>query len=134
MDVKTGMKNTETGRGEATLYYDGQCPLCAKEMDRLAALKSEQLELVNIHQLAENIELPDKEALLRNLHLRLPNGEMLTGVAANVTAWEYTPRGRWLRWLKWPLISPVADFVYGWWAEWRYRRLYGRSPAAQGRG
>jgi predicted DCC family thiol-disulfide oxidoreductase YuxK len=33
-----------------TLYYDGACPLCAREMKHLAKLKRDSLNLVDIHQ------------------------------------------------------------------------------------
>ena len=117
----------------ATLYYDGRCPLCMKEMARLAELKSEQLRLADIHTLADDPGLPDKDTLLRNLHLRQADGTLLTGVDANVAAWEFTPRARWFRWLRWPLLRPITDRVYRHWAEWRYRRLYGRACATGGK-
>ena len=66
--------------GKATLYYDGCCPLCMREMDRLGGLKSDDLELVDIHCVPATADLPDRDTLLRNLHLRLPDGRLLTGV------------------------------------------------------
>ena len=99
-----------------------------KEMTRLEQLKSDDLQLADIHEL-EDPSLPDKDTLLRNLHLRTANGEILIGVDANVAAWDFTPRGRWFHWLRWPLLRPVTDRVYRYWAEWRYRRLYGRACA-----
>ena len=53
-----------------TLYYDGQCPLCVKEMDRLRIIKDEQLQLVDIHQLSDPESPVDKDQLLRVLHSR----------------------------------------------------------------
>ena len=122
----------EQTKPAATLYYDGRCPLCMREMARLATLKSEQLQLADIHTLPDDPGLPDRETLLRNLHLRTADGQLLTGVDANVAAWNFTSRGRWFRWLRWPLLRPVTDRVYRHWAQWRYRRLYGRSCAARG--
>ena len=48
-----------------TLYYDGQCPLCVKEMDKLRVIKDEQLQLVDIHGLSEPDSPVDKDAYNR---------------------------------------------------------------------
>ena len=53
-----------------TLYYDGSCPLCQREMSHLAKLKSDRLVLQDIHALPPGAEGPDKETLLQNLHLK----------------------------------------------------------------
>jgi predicted DCC family thiol-disulfide oxidoreductase YuxK len=113
----------------AILYYDGQCPLCTKEMDRLEKLKNQHLLLADIHTLAPDPDLPDKDTLLRTLHLRLPNGQLLTGANANVAAWQYTRHGTWFRWLRWPLIRQFVDRLYDFWAQRRYQRIYGRPCA-----
>ena len=49
-----------------TLYYDGACPLCAREMKHLAKLKRDTLNLVDIHQVDITPEMPSKEDLLLN--------------------------------------------------------------------
>lgn len=113
----------------ATLFYDGRCPLCVKEMAKLESLKSRQLQLADIHTLPAESTLPDKDTLLRNLHLLTPQGEMLTGVDANVAAWQYTRKGHWFRWMRWPLIGSAANLGYTLWARWRYNRLYKNSCA-----
>ena len=108
----------------ATLYYDGHCPLCMSEMARLGKLKSDKLQLADIHTGEPDEDLPETDTLLRNLHLRLPDGRWATGVEANVEAWSYTGYGVWFRWLRWLFIRPLADRVYRRWAKWRYDRLY----------
>ena len=113
----------------AILYFDGRCPLCMREMDRLGRLKTGQLQLVDIHSLKPDADLPDRETLLRTLHMRLPDGGLVTGAEANVAAWQYTRHGIWFRWLRWPLLRLAVDRVYDAWARWRYRRLYGRACA-----
>ena len=120
-----------------TLYYDGQCPLCLREITQLKSMGDDTLALIDIHSLSDeepssaHCRLPDKDALLRTLHLETADAKLLTGLDANVAGWKHTPYGRWLAWLRWPLIAPCADFVYGAWARWRYRRLYGKGPAEQ---
>lgn len=107
-----------------TLYYDGHCPLCTAEMARLGKLSDGGLELRDIHALQPDPALPDRETLLRNLHLRTADGRLLTGIEANVAAWQHTRLGPLWRWLRWPLIRPIADAAYRVWADRRYRRLY----------
>ena len=114
----------DTAAGCATLFYDGRCPLCTKEIARLAKLKDQQLQLADIHTLAPNPHLPDTETLLRTLHLRMPDGRLLTGADANVAAWQYTRLGAWFRWMRWPVISSLVDRLYDAWAQRRYNRLY----------
>jgi len=75
-----------------TLYYDGACPLCAREMKHLAKLKRESLDLVDIHGLEITEEMPSKEDLLLNLHLKRGE-EWVVGADANVAAWQHTRFG-----------------------------------------
>ena len=106
------------------LYFDGSCPMCSAEMNRLGRLSDDGLCLVDIHSTA-NHELPeDREQLLEILHMTTADGRVLTGVEANVAAWQHTRLGVLLRFLRWPIIRQIADFFYKAWASRRYRRLY----------
>ena len=108
----------------ATLYYDGNCPLCTREMARLAEVKGDGLRLQDIHSITDFHALPDRDTLLRNLHLKTAEGKILTGVDANVAAWQGTRYSPLISWMRWPLIKPLVDAAYRFWALWRYRRLY----------
>jgi predicted DCC family thiol-disulfide oxidoreductase YuxK len=52
----------------------------------------------------------------------------VTGLDANIAAWQYTRIGMLWRWLSWPFIKPVADWCYRFWAVKRYAKRY---PARQ---
>jgi predicted DCC family thiol-disulfide oxidoreductase YuxK len=106
-----------------TLYYDGQCPLCKREIARLRKI-SDGLELCDIHAVVD-AGLPSRDTLLRNLHFRSAQGEFVTGLDANVAAWQYTRFGWLWQVLQWPMIRPVAARCYSLWARRRYQRLYG---------
>ena len=110
-----------------TLYYDGACPMCAREMKHLAKLKRSSLDLVDIHKIDTTHEMPSKEDLLLNLHLRRGD-EWLVGADANVAAWQHTSFGILWAWLRWPVIKQIVDPVYALWAKRRYDGLYGASP------
>jgi predicted DCC family thiol-disulfide oxidoreductase YuxK len=107
-----------------TLYYDGQCPLCSAEMEKLKLHADNNLQLVDIHSLPESASLPAKQVLLSNLHLKQDSGNFLIGLEATVAAWQHTRFGVFFRWLRWPVLRSIADRVYTRWAKRRYRRLY----------
>lgn len=107
----------------ATLYYDGACPLCSREMDTLRRRMSSDLSLVDIHDPSalKHIHI-DKHALLQTLHIQTADNVWVTGISANVLAWQYTKYGAFFRWLEWPFIKSVARFCYAHWARIRYQK------------
>ena len=107
----------------STLYYDGQCPLCSFEMRHLNRLKTEDLVLQDIHAQL-NLADASREQYLKVLHLKRSDGSTLTGLDASVYAWQHTPLGPMMAWLRWPIVKTVADTVYGVWARRRFDRRY----------
>lgn len=107
----------------AQLYYDGRCPLCAREMAFLRKFKNPDLILVDIHQLLQ-LNGEEQEQMLRNLHLQMPDGKWLLGVEANVAAWSFTPIGFLWKPLRWKIWSGFIDRIYQRWADRRYCRSY----------
>lgn len=113
------------------LYYDGSCPLCRREMAHLAQLKSDQLILQDIHALSQANDIPSQSALLKNLHLRRGDA-WITGLDANIAAWQYTRIGVLWRWLSWPVINPIATWCYRQWAQRRFAKRYADSAILDG--
>lgn len=117
------------------LFYDGQCPLCRREIDTLKRLERGQLGFVDIHRQPDNGPLaPGREALLRRLHLVSGAGTWYTGLDATVRAWSHTPVGWLFRPLTWPPLRPMTRFLYERWADRRYRRRYDCTSCAVGEG
>ena len=110
----------------ATLYFDSQCPLCMTEMRKLQQLKDSSLALVDIHSVSDGDDLPDRHTLLKTLHLRNGDGSLLTGLDANIAAWQHTQYAARWRLLQLPLVRQLAQAAYHLWARWRYQRLYHR--------
>lgn len=108
------------------LYFDGQCPLCAREIRTLRRLQQGGLAFVDVHQQSEHAEdeRPGREQLLRRLHLRRADGHWEVGLPATVRAWSHTRAGVLFRPLLWPGLFLVADWVYRRWADRRYERKY----------
>jgi len=116
----TSMPKPETD----TLYYDGQCPICSAEIRTLIAQTDDAIEFVDLH--SAEAPLP-KDILESQLHLRRANGELVTGLAANVAAWQHTPKRKIAALLLMPGVKPVAELGYRLWLHWyqwqRKRRL-----------
>jgi predicted DCC family thiol-disulfide oxidoreductase YuxK len=107
----------------ATLYYDGKCPLCSREIALLRRLQWRDLDFADVHSLSEYSE-ERRHNMLKVLHLRDQTGRWYTGVEATVMAWSYTPYGWLFKPLRWPIIRKVVDRVYNIWAARRYAKLY----------
>ena len=108
---------------DLTLFYDGTCPLCVNEINHLKRLDQKQrIAFEDIH--AENFtgRYPDVDRdeastiLLGDVH-----GQRIRGLDVTHRAWSLVGRGWITAPLRWPLIRPVADRVYLWFAPRRYR-------------
>ena len=102
---------------KATLYYDGKCSTCSKEIRLLKKFKNSTLELVDIWQVETDIP---RFELLRILHMRTADGTWLTGLDANISAWKHTQFGFLFSPLRWPLIKPITNSIYHYWAYKRF--------------
>ena len=109
-----------------TLFYDGQCPLCRREMDHLRKHADKNLTLVDIHELENPDSWPGvtRELLLRRLHLLRESGSFETGLDATVRSWGHTRIGWPLRPLVWPGIRRIVAKLYQRWADRRYCNRY----------
>ena len=102
-----------------TLYYDGACPVCSAEIDKLVRFSKGRLILKNIHELDDDEACMDKSLLLSRLHLKTAEGRWITGLKANIRAWHHTPFRYLWRMLDWPLINLVSHRCYEFWLRRR---------------
>ncbi|WP_067221461.1 thiol-disulfide oxidoreductase DCC family protein [Marinomonas gallaica] len=110
-----------------TLFYDGYCPLCVKEITLLKRYDTAQrLNLVDIHSDTFNNLYPqiDEHAADRLLHAILDNGQLVTGLDANVAVWQAIGKHKWLKVLRWPVIRWFADQGYLLFAKHRHKLSY----------
>lgn len=110
-----------------TIFYDGLCPLCAKEMNYLKRNnKNGALKFVDITHEDFSKYYPelDFKALNERIHAMQDNGKMLIGLDALHKAWQLIGKG----WLyapsRLPVIRWIADRVYVMFARHRYRISY----------
>lgn len=110
-----------------TLYYDGQCPLCIREIRLLDRISDGGLRLEDLHQLSDSQLPPDtsREQMLRRLHFRDHSGHWRLGLEATVASWSHTRYGWLFRPLLWPLLRPLCSNLYEFWANRRYCNRYG---------
>jgi len=110
-----------------TLFYDGFCPLCVREMAQLRRHdKQGVLQLVDIQQPASasafaQIDFAEASRVLLAL---TADGRLLRGLDSTHAAWSAVGLGYRTAWLRWPLIRWVADKIYRYFAANRYRISY----------
>jgi len=107
---------------ELTIFYDGGCPLCLKEMRHLfKADINNQILFVDINDSGFQSNYPsvDRDQANRILHGWLPDGTVLLGLDVTCKAWSLVGKGHWLSILRWPFIKPIADLTYLVFAKYR---------------
>ena len=97
-----------------TVWYDGGCPLCRREIGVYQGL--EALQPVSFCDLTrvDAAALPgvDRAALLARFHVQRADGSLLSGAAAFVALWRAMPGWRWLgRFGALPGVTPLLELA-----------------------
>lgn len=80
-----------------TVYFDGACPLCRREIAHYQRVDSESA-LCFVDVSAPNAATPagvDRAQALARFHVRAGDGRVLSGAAAFVGVWAALPGWRW---------------------------------------
>ena len=97
------------------VYYDGSCPLCTLEIGHYAAQTgSEHLRFVDVSDpgAKTGAGLTASQAMAR-FHIRLPDGELLSGARAFAAIWERLPAWTWAaRLASLPGVSTALEGAY----------------------
>tara|TARA_B110000444_G_scaffold136153_1_gene127747 strand:+ start:229 stop:618 length:390 start_codon:yes stop_codon:yes gene_type:complete len=107
-----------------TLFFDGSCPMCTKEIKLLENINNGGLVFMDVHKCEIDESMPSQLDMLKILHLRTAEGNWIKGVPATVKAWSHTSWGWLFKPLLWPIVNRISGYAYNIWAEKRYRRLY----------
>ena len=107
-----------------TLYFDGDCHLCSREISLLQRLSPGNIRFIDIHTIESFNDLPSKEAMLKRLHLRSDHGEWILGLNAIIKIWSQTRFGFLVKILALPGIRHIAEYIYRHWADRRYCKRY----------
>lgn len=93
------MADTSTSEQPFTVYYDGACPLCSKEIETYRKIDgADKFSWVNAAQDDQEslgADLNAEEALAR-MHVRDESGRLISGAAAFAAIWARFPKTRWL--------------------------------------
>jgi len=112
------------------VLIDGMCPVCRREGDLLRWLDRGHGRLA-----IEDISAPgfdpagygtSMEKLMGQIHGVTPGGTLVTGMAVFRRAYDAVGLGWLLAPTNWPILRPIADAGYAWFARHRHW-LTGRS-------
>lgn len=133
-DATASVPTPPTDSWQIKLLYDGDCPLCLREVNFLRK-KDAGRGLVAFVDIADDAYTPAEhggvsfEAAMGRIHAVLRNGEVIQNVEVFRRVydilglgWVYAPTA-------WPLIGPLVDRAYDLWADWRLK-LTGRPDLA----
>ena len=120
------------GGSEIRVLFDGDCPLCKREVRALTRLDRGRGRIA-----FEDIAAPDfdaarygtsQEALMARIHGVLPDGSLVEGMEVFRRAYAAVGLGWLLAPTRWPVLRRIADACYRWFARNRLR-LTGRRDA-----
>jgi predicted DCC family thiol-disulfide oxidoreductase YuxK len=113
-----------------TMFYDGSCPLCRREVAHYRRLDSEGrvrwLDLSRDPSELQALGVSLSEGMAR-LHVRDRSGRLVSGAWAFAAVWDELPYYRWLgRLVRTLRLLPLLDLAYrrfaDRFADWRFRR------------
>jgi predicted DCC family thiol-disulfide oxidoreductase YuxK len=109
------------------VFYDGGCPVCSAEIAFYRKRPgADGFEWVDVHRAEAPLGADlSREAALARMHVRLPNGALLSGAAAFAAMWRNMPGMQWLgRLLQVPPFGVLAEMGYQ--IFLRFRRAWRR--------
>jgi predicted DCC family thiol-disulfide oxidoreductase YuxK len=133
-DVRASGASIPTGtRWQIKVLFDGECPLCRREIDFLrrrdggrGLVAFEDITAPGFDAARHGIEFT---ALMGRIHGILPDGGIVDGVEVFRRLYAAVGLGWILAPTRWPVLRPLADAAYRWFARHRLR-ITGRADAA----
>ena len=118
--VPTGVLQPQT---EVVVFYDGDCPLCMREVAMLERLDRGRGQLGLIDIAAPDFDARsyglDQDTLMGEIHAFTPDGRLVRGMEVFRRAYGAVGLGWVLGFTRWPGVSQVADAAYRWFAKRR---------------
>jgi len=71
------------------------------------------------------------DELMREIHARIPDGQLVIGVEVFRRAYAAVGLGWLVAPTRWPLLEPLSDAVYAFFARWRYKRRFPHGDCAR---
>lgn len=131
-------QDTDARPSRLTVYYDGSCPLCQREIAYYRrAPAAVALDWIDVSQATDLGPGLDCHAAMQRFHVRDAQGRLHHGAAAFARLWRELPGWRWLgRLCTPPPLSWLAEAAYRLflplrpWLQRTARRLAGRRSGA----
>jgi predicted DCC family thiol-disulfide oxidoreductase YuxK len=114
------------------VFFDGQCPLCKREIDFIKKKdRTGQLLLTDISS-DEFVEADvPLERLMREIHGKLPNGDYVTGVEVFRQIYQRVGFGGLVSTSRFPIIRHLLDLGYRAFAFLRFKHAVRRMNKAK---
>lgn len=108
---------------KALVFYDGECPLCRREIDHYRSIRgANQIRWVDISREKSVLHAYglDYEAAMARLHVKDRRGNWHIGAYAFAELWSHLAGYRWLALASRSLnLLPMVDRAYSRFARWR---------------
>ena len=105
--------NTSSAAPTTTVYYDGACPICSREIGQYRKVQgAERLDFVDVTACDANGLGPglSRDAALARVHVRRADGSLASGAAAFAEIWQQLPKLAWAgRLAASPVVLPVLE-------------------------
>ncbi len=115
VDFVDVMSTQKASQIQLEVFYDGQCSLCRREIGWLKKKDREQrIAFVDIAAADFDASKYGKtwEEFMAEMHGRLPDGTWLVGLDTFDHLYRTLRLGWMVRWTRWPLFRPGADWAY----------------------
>lgn len=113
---RTDDKSAQASACMLTVYYDGACPLCRKEINFFRRRSNDNnVEWVDASLSDTDAVAADltRSAALTRFHVRLPDGSLQSGARGFAELWAVMPGFGWLgRFARGRLVSQPLEIVY----------------------
>lgn len=110
-----------------TVFYDGKCGLCRREIEHYKRIAPagvfEWVDITVDASVIQNLGISYADGL-KLLHAQDESGKLHLGIDAFLLIWRQIPRWRILAIIvATPFIRPIANSAYCAFAAWRFKRL-----------
>lgn len=110
-----------------TVFYDGQCHLCAREINYYRRIAPPDLftwrDVTKASKVLDAMNISLVQAL-KLLHVQDTEGKIHIGVDGFIAIWRQLDYWRHLAsFVALPIIRPLVNFTYHRFANWRFKRL-----------
>lgn len=106
------------------VFFDGECPICSREMAMIRKLDQDRrIDCTDIASSSfdANAQGLDGDAVNRQIHGRLSDGRIVTGVEVFRQIYQLLGFRRCVSWSRRPGVARILDYSYAVFARYRKR-------------